>query len=296
VISKDTIRILISVFKKYLSLTKPGIITGNLVTATGGFLLASRGHIDFQLFAFMLLGLAFIIGAGCVFNNVADREIDSHMERTKNRALVAGTVSKKSAIIFGTILGLLGIVALTFHTNLLTMLTALTGLAVYVFVYTPMKRGSEYATLVGSIAGAVPPVVGYTAVTNSFDTGALLLFIILTLWQMPHFYSIAMYRSEEYAAAGVPVLPLKRGAHATKIQILCYIAVFSVAVLLPTFFGYTGYAYLLVMAGLSLAWLRFGTQGLDTHDDNAWARTMFKISLVVLMAWSIMLALNFYLV
>lgn len=173
--------------KTYYELTKPGIIFGNAVTTTAGFLLASKGDIDWWLFFATLIGLSLIIASACVFNNYIDREIDQKMTRTKNRALAKGLIPVQRAITFAICLGLIGVAFLDLYTNPLTLLVALTGFFVYVVVYGICKRRSVYGTLVGSIAGGVPPVVGYCAVSNQFDTGALLLFTTVALWQMPHF-------------------------------------------------------------------------------------------------------------
>lgn len=192
--------------KTYYGLTKPGIVYGNALTATAGFFLASSGTIDWALLFVTLVGLSCIIASACVFNNYFDREIDAQMERTKNRALPAKQISGHNALIFASVLGFLGAALLFFFTNTLTLAVALFGLFVYVALYTPLKRATPHALWAGAIAGATPPVVGYTTVTNSLDFYALALFVFLFLWQIPHFLSIALYRYEEYKAAGIPLL------------------------------------------------------------------------------------------
>lgn len=268
--------------KEYYYLTKPGIIYGNAITAFAGFFLASKGDIDFKLLLAMLVGLSFIIASGCVFNNIADVGIDANMDRTKNRAMVKGSISKLSAIIFGTILLALGVVYLSLFTNFYSLSAALIGFAVYVLLYTPLKRRTVFATLIGAVAGATPPVVGYTAVTNHFDLGALILFLILVCWQMPHFYAIAIYRLNDYAAAGIPVLPIKQGIRITKIHMLVYIIAFILAATSLTYFRYTGYVYLGVAMLLGLAWLWVVVKGFKAADDTLWAKKMFRFSLVVI--------------
>ncbi len=191
--------------KAYYRLTKPGIIYGNALMYGAGFFLASREGIDWQLFISGLAGLSLVIGAACVFNNIADRELDAKMERTKKRALVSGAISVKDATIFGYLLAIPGLLELYLLTDYTAFFTALVGFAVYVFAYTPMKPKSRYALFVGAIAGATPPVVGYTAVTDVYDGWALLLFVLLFLWQLPHFIAIATYRFEDYSMAGVPL-------------------------------------------------------------------------------------------
>ena len=278
--------------KKYYALTKPGIIYGNLVTTAGGFLLASRGHVRFGLFLAILVGTSLVIASACVFNNYIDRGIDAKMARTKKRAMVEGSISGPAALTYGAVLGILGVAILGRYTNLLTLGIGVLAFIVYVAVYGVGKRHSVHGTIIGSIAGAAPVVAGYTAVTNRFDGGAIILFAILVLWQMPHFYAIAMYRLDDYAAAGIPVLPVKTDMRTTKIQILAYTLAFVVATLLLTVFGYTGYTYLVVMVAVGLYWLRLGIQGLKAADDNKWARKMFRFSLIVILTLSVMLAVG----
>lgn len=279
--------------KRYYRLTKPGIIAGNAITAAAGFFLASKGIISFALLVATLVGISLVVASGCVFNNYIDRDIDAKMERTKHRELVQGTISGWSAIVYGVVLFALGILALALYTNPLTVYLALAGFFFYVVVYSLWgKRGSVYGTVIGSISGAVPPVVGYCAVSNNFDLGAVLLFAILVLWQMPHFFAIAIYRVDEYTAAGIPVLPLKKGNHATKVQMLLYIFAFIITALLLTVFGYTGYAYFAVIAIFGLVWLGLCMQGFRAKDDKVWARKMFLFSLVIIMLLSLMISLR----
>jgi protoheme IX farnesyltransferase len=208
-------------FKTYLNLTKPGIIAGNLMTTMGGFALASRGTIDYFLFLMTIVGLGLIIASACVWNNFLDRKIDARMKRTQNRALVQGTISLRTARRFAIVLGLSGGLLLALYTPWITSVTACLGFCIYTLVYSFWKKNSQYATFIGSLAGAVPIVVGYTAVTGSLDLGAFFLFLLMILWQMPHFFSIALYRLNDYTAAALPVLPVVKGISTTKIHMLC---------------------------------------------------------------------------
>ena len=268
--------------KTYYMLTKPGIIMGNIITTASGFALASKGLIDFQLFLVTLIGLGLVIASAGVFNNCIDRNMDAKMERTKNRAIPSGQISLRNAIAFAGVLGVIGISILS-YTNLITVVVALTGFFVYLVLYAFIKYHSFYGTLVGSIAGAVPPVVGYCAVSNRLDTAALLLFLIMVLWQMPHFFSIAIYRLDDYAAASIPVLPIEKGIYATKVQMLLYIIVFMLTALLLTAAGYTGYLYAITAGVLSLCWMGLCLKGFTVENDKYWARKMFVCSLVVIM-------------
>ena len=279
--------------KKFYSVTKPGIIFGNVITVAGGFCLGAKGAHDFGLFLATLIGIALVIASGCVFNNIIDRDIDRIMERTRNRVLVKGLMSATTALIYATVLGILGTLILYWQTNPLTVIVALIGLFVYVVVYSLwFKRHSIYGTLIGSISGAVPPVVGYCAVTNRFDLGAIILFVILSLWQMPHSFAIAIFRLKDYTAASISILPVKRGIAATKIQMIAYTLAFAIAVCLMTIFGYTGLIYLIVVGISGILWVRLAFKGLSTDDDKKWARKMFLYSIIIIMLFSTMLALD----
>ena len=255
---------------------------GNMITTFGGFALASRGNIDLGLLLATLLGLAFVIASACVVNNYTDREIDKKMERTKNRAFVKGVVLEKHALLFAALLGVLGFSVLISFTNTLTTLIALFGFFVYLVLYAILKRLSIHGTFIGSIAGAVPPVVGYCAVSNHFDLAACLLFLILVFWQMPHFFAIALYRFQDYRAASIPVLPIKRGLQTTKIYSQFYIVIFLLAAISLTFFGYTGYGYLVIASLLGLTWFFLAMRNLTEENSVIWARKMFRFSLVVI--------------
>lgn len=276
----------------YYLLTKPGILYGNAIAVIAGFFLASRHNIHLNLLAEILIGVSMVIASACVFNNYLDRGIDAKMERTKERAMVKKLISSKNALIYASLLGLLGFFVLFFYINTLTGIIGLIGFFVYIILYGISKRKTIHGTVIGSISGAVPPVAGYTAVTNNFDLAALLLFLILTFWQMPHFYSIALYRSEEYKKANIPVLPLIKGIKHTKIEIILYITAFVISTSLLTIFHYTGYIYLTIILIFGVFWLWKGIKGLRTNDTKKWARKMFGLSLVTLLTFSLLLCLS----
>lgn len=272
--------------KTYYLLTKPGIIIGNLITTAAAFVLGSNGHFNPLLFLYTLAGLGCVIASACVFNNYIDRHLDQKMARTKNRAFATGSISVQSGLTFAVALGILGLALLLLYTNFLAAAIAFLGFFVYVILYSLWKTRSGYATLVGSISGAVPPVVGYCAAKASLDAGALILFAILVLWQMPHFFSIALYRFDDYAAASIPVLPVEKGSRATKIHMLLYIISFILACSLLLVFGYTGMTYLVITTLLGLSWLALCLKGFSCADDKKWARQMFRLSLIVITALS----------
>src|SRR5476649_137051 len=280
--------------KQYLQVTKPGIIFGNLISVVGGFLLAAKGNIDFPLFLATLVGVSLVVASGCVFNNFIDRDIDKIMERTKNRVLVKGLIPPKTTLVYATILGIVGFALLYIGANPLAMWLAVMGFVVYVGVYSLyMKRKSVYGTLIGSLSGAAPPVIGYCAVSGSFDMGALILLLIFSLWQIPHSYAIAIYRFKDYQAASIPVLPVKRGISVTKHHIILYIIGFMVATLMLTLVGYAGYKYLIVAAAVSIWWLGMALKGYKADNDIVWARKLFGFSIITIMSLSFMMSVDF---
>lgn len=260
----------------------------------GGFFLGSVEHISFLLLLITLAGMSLVIGSGCVFNNVIDRDIDQLMEHTRNRVLVRGLISPSLAIIYGIVLGIAGFLILYYGTNLLTVLLAAIGWLVYVVIYSlVMKRKSSSGTLIGGIAGAIPPVVGYTAVTNRFDIGAIILFFILFFWQMPHFYAISIYRLNDYKAAAIPVLPLRKNIRYTKMVMLLYTIAFLAVTLLPAVFGLAGYIYSGCALILGLIWVYYAIQGFKAPNDRLWARKMFLFSILSITLLCMVMAIKF---
>ncbi len=273
-------------------LTKPGIIMGNLITTVGGFALASKGHMNVLLLLYAFVGLGLVIASACICNNVIDRRADIKMARTKNRPLAQGLISVTNAAIFAISLGILGTLILFFYTNTLTTLMAVAGFFFYVVMYSIWKYRSSAGTLVGSISGALPPVIGYCAVSGRLDFCALLLFAVMVLWQMPHFYAIASFRVEDYTAAAIPVLPVVKGMHVTKMHMLIYTVAFGLITASFFLFKYTGYLYLISTSLLSIGWLALCIKGFWAKDDKRWARHMFYLSLVIILVLSAMISLD----
>jgi len=282
-------------FKQYYSMAKPGIIYGNIITAAAGFLLASKGHIDFSHLIEVLIGISLVIGSACVFNNYIDRDIDEVMARTKNRSLVKGTVRKRNAILFAITMGLIGFLVLYLFTNSLVIWIGLIAFIDYVAIYGYFKRRSVHGTLVGSISGAAPIVAGYCAVSGRIDAASIILFLIMAVWQMPHFYAIAMFRFDDYKAAKLPVLPVKSGMKNTKFQILLYIGAFVIATTMLRIYGYTGDFYLLTVLLVGFYWFFMAVKGKRARDDTVWARKMFFFSLIVVMVFSVLISMNHWL-
>jgi len=274
--------------KDYYYLTKPGIIYGNLLTTVAGFLLASRFPIRLSLFLGTVVGSSLIMASACVVNNCLDIEIDKKMERTKIRALAIGKISKLAAITFALILFFLGCLVLILFVNLLVLLIGLYAFFAYVVVYGYAKRRSVYGTLVGSLSGAAPIVGGYCAVTGTINLSALLLYLVMITWQMPHFYAIAIRRSKDYKNAGLPVWPNIKGVESAKKQIVFFIVLFIDANLMLSLFGPTKVIYALILTTLGLYWLRLALK--KQKDNLVWARQLFLYSLVVVLIMSVSLS------
>ena len=281
--------------KRYLLVTKPGIIFGNLIAVIGGFFLAAQGQVDWSLLLATVTGLVLVVASGCTLNNCIDRDIDSKMERTRKRVTVTGIISTKAAAAHGAVLGVAGFWLLYRWTNPIALAFAGFGFFIYVVVYSLyMKRHSMYGTLVGSLSGAVPPVVGYCAVTGTFDTNAAILLLMFALWQMPHSYAIAIYRFKDYQAAGIPVLPVVHGIDKAKHHIVLYILAFALVTLLLEFGGCVGYGYLLVACATSLWWLWMALSGYKPATDNrVWARKVFLVSVITITALCLTMAVDF---
>lgn len=275
---------------------KPGITLSNTLSAVAGFFLAAS-IVPFSFLAFIggIGGVALIIASACVVNNVLDRDIDKRMKRTAKREVASGSISITKALIFATVLGLIGFGIILLWTNALTFWLGVIAFVWYVAIYGIAKRTTPYSTMIGGVAGALPPAAGYTALTGVFDGGAILLFLTLMFWQMPHFYAIAMFRRSDYASAKIPVWSVVYGMDSTKRQILIFTVLFGIVASLLTVFGYTGIIYLVGVLGLSIAWIYRGVSLYKKLDDEKWARKMFGFSLLVLLSTLFLISIGGYL-
>ncbi|MFC6167182.1 heme o synthase [Acinetobacter terrestris] len=274
--------------KKYLFLTKPGILFGNFVTTLGGYFLAAQGSVDFLLLLITLLGTTLVVASGCVVNNVIDQDIDQKMQRTQNRAMVKKSISVPVALVYSLVLGVIGFSILWFWVNAYAFLFAVIGFVVYVVLYSLWtKRTTIHQTVIGSISGASPPVIGYTAVSNEFDLAALLIFIGYALWQMPHSWAIAVYRFDDYKNAGIPILPVARSILRTKIESLIYVILFTISMNALFVYGYTNWLYLVILNALCIYWFYIGVLGFKAENDQLWAKRFFLFSVILITIISI---------
>ena len=286
--------------RSYLQLIKPGITLSNTLSGVAGFFLAtSIVRLEFYQYATVffgaIFGIALIIASACVVNNVLDRDIDTRMKRTAKRDVASGAISVRKAMIFAGILGIIGFSLLMLYTNTLTFILGVIAYVWYIVIYGIAKRTTVLSTFIGGVAGALPPAAGYTALTGQFDTGALLLFLILLFWQMPHFYAIAMFRQKDYASAKLPVWSVKYGLKSTKKQILIFAVLYAVVTTLLYAFGYTGIIYLVLSLALSVYWVYRGLSQYNKLEDEKWARKMFGASLLVLMSMLLLISIGGYL-
>lgn len=278
--------------KAYYQIIKPGIIYGNILTTIAGYLMACDLHLDLKSFVGAVIGFCLVIGSACTLNNLADRSIDANMERTKKRPSVTGVISLKAGLIYASVLLGGGVVLLVLFTNITTLVVGLVGFVVYVSAYTYSKRKTDLATLIGSVSGATPIVGGYTAFAGHFTLTALIIGMMMLVWQMPHFYAIAIYREKEYRRAKIPVLPITSGYKTTSYWMVFYSFLFLLLSVSLYVYGPVGIAYLLVMSVVGALWLAFNLKGLFLKTFAGWAKQDFRYSLIVLLVMSLMIALR----
>jgi protoheme IX farnesyltransferase len=264
-----------------VALAKPRITGLVIATFSGGMWLAP-GHLPAWRAAMTLLGTALIVGAANALNMFMERDVDGLMERTRSRPLPEGRLAPSAALVFGTALACAALPPLLLAGNALTGVLGGLAFFAYVAIYTPMKRTSPAALFVGAVPGALPPLMGWTSVTGHLDAGALALFGVLFLWQIPHFLAIALYRSEDYGRAGFEILPLTAGENTTRVVI----SVFSVALLVTSLslapLHVAGGLYTVVASVLGVLFLGWGLVGIGRAASRVWARSLFFASLVYL--------------
>tara|TARA_B110000438_G_scaffold245521_1_gene246578 strand:+ start:1816 stop:2694 length:879 start_codon:yes stop_codon:yes gene_type:complete len=273
-----------SLWRDYLELTKPGVQALLFVSCISGMLIGSDFNPPPLVFIFGLLGISFIAGSAAVINHIFDSEIDAKMARTATRPIVKGAISQNSAIIFATLLYLAGSAMLVVYVNTLTwILTSLTFIF-YAFIYTRyLKFMTSQNIVIGGLAGAMPPLLGWTAVSNTIEPNAWLLVLIVMVWTPPHFWALAIYRVEDYAEAGVPMLPVQKGVPLTKIHIVLYTILLIIATMLPYAVGMFQELYLVVALILGLGFLYFALK-LYRDETNASAMQTFAYSISYLAA------------
>ena len=268
----------------YIALTKPRIISLLLITALGGLFLASEGFPDPITTLVVLVGGSLAAGGANAINHFLDRDIDSKMSRTSQRPLVSGQITPIPALLFGIFLNILAFALLWQMANLLSALLALTATLFYVFVYTiALKRTTPQNIVIGGAAGAIPPMVGWAAVTgNILDPSPFLLFAIIFFWTPPHFWALSLILKDDYEEAGVPMLPVVAGVHSTKKQIFAYTWILLV-LMIATVLLAPGLGVIYGIISLSLTFIFIGfTWRLLKQDGIGFAKATYLFSLAYL--------------
>ena len=266
----------------FITLTKPRLNLLVLITTLGGLYLADPLTLPMPLVLHTLVGTALVAGSAAALNQAWERHTDKLMRRTAGRPLPAGRLSTAEATIFGIVLAAIGLAELALQANLLTAVVALVTLASYVVVYTPMKTRSSLSTLVGGVPGALPPVIGWTAVTNEITLPAVVLFGIVFFWQIPHFLAIGWLCRDDYRAAGIPLLPvLEPDGRRTGQQALLYSAALWPISLLPMFVGLADLPYSIVATGLGFALIWLSAEFARERSTRT-ARRLFLFSIIYL--------------
>ncbi|HET6431958.1 heme o synthase [Dyella sp.] len=270
--------------REYLQLTKPRVVALLVFCAVIGMFLAVPGIPPWRALVFGTLGIWMASGSAAAFNHLIDERIDKLMARTARRPLATGSLRPRQVLVFAVLLGIASMLVLVLLVNLLTAVLTLGGLIGYALVYTAyLKRATPQNIVIGGLAGAIPPVLGWTAVTGELHAFALQLCLIIFVWTPPHFWALAIFRRDDYARAQVPMLPVTHGVVYTRWQVLFYTVLLVLVTLLPTITGYSGLVYLGGAVVLGVAFLYYAIRLLNPPDDYFPMR-VFKYSIVYLMA------------
>ena len=246
------------VWRRYFELTKPRVVALITFTAVVGTLLASPGWPPLRALVWGTLGIALAAGCAAAINHVLDRRYDEQMGRTQSRPLPTRQLTERRALIFAAVLGIVAMTILAFLVNLLTAALTFVSLIGYAVIYTVwLKHATSQNIVIGGAAGAAPPILGWVAVTNHVDPNALLLFLIIFVWTPPHFWALAIARKDEYARAGIPMLPVTHGVEHTRLQVLLYTVLLTVITVMPFLTRMSGIIYLVVALALNARFLYF---------------------------------------
>jgi len=291
-----TIEAKTALWRDYLELTKPRVVALMILTSVIGMLLAVPGMVPLEVLLWGNLGIALCAGSAATVNHLVDRHIDNKMARTFNRPVAQGRVEPRQALLFAFLLGCAGMAVLLGFINALTAWLTLASLLGYALIYTLfLKRATPQNIVIGGLAGAAPPLLGWTAVTGEISGHALLLVLIIFAWTPPHFWALAVHRRDEYASAGIPMLPVTHGERYTKLHILLYTLILFAASLLPYVTRMSGWLYLAGAVLLGLGFLYHALRLMLGKNPDAGMDT-FRYSIVYLMVLFVVLLLDHYLV
>ena len=281
-------------WRDYLELCKPNVVALMLLTSLIGMLLATDQAVPLTVLVFGNLGIALCAGSAAAVNHIVDRHVDDKMARTLNRPLAQGRLKTQHAVLFALITGTLGMAILLVFTNVLTAWLTLASLVGYAFIYTMfLKRATPQNIVIGGLAGAAPPLLGWTAVTGEIHHNALLLVLIIFAWTPPHFWALAVHRKDEYAKAKIPMLPVTHGEHYTKINIVLYTFLLIVVTTMPYLTGMFGWLYLVSSLLLGLGFLYWAVVMLRSKGGNSGMKT-FQYSIVYLMVLFAVMLIDHY--
>ena len=268
-----------NIVKNYYELCKPNVVLMMLLCALVGIVLASETLLPFMDIIIPLTGIALCSGSAAAINQIIDREADAEMDRTDKRPIPQGEVSVINASIFAFTIGILGVLILVYLVNTLTAILTVLALGGYAFIYTIyLKRATPQNIVIGGLAGAAPPLLGWASVTNSIEPNALLLVLIIFIWTPPHFWALAIYRKDDYAKQSIPMLPVTHGVAFTKLQIVLYTIILFLVSLFPYIVLMSGIIYLLSALILSSLFLFYSVR-LYLSDDDKYAMQTFWFSI-----------------
>lgn len=281
-------------WRDYFELTKPKVVALMIITSAIGMLLATDGFVPWSILLLGNLGIALCAGSAAAVNHVVDRRIDLHMARTQRRPLAQGRVNPFSALLFATVLGGAGLGILLQWVNALTAWLTLGSLLGYAVIYTSfLKRATPQNIVIGGLAGAAPPLLGWTAVTGQIDAEGLLLVLIIFAWTPPHFWALAIHRKAEYAKVDIPMLPVTHGERYTKLHILLYTFILLAVSMLPYVIQMSGPLYLAVALILGVRFIDWAWALWRDSRPHAAIRT-FKFSLWYLLWLFVALLVDHY--
>ena len=282
-------------WQDYLELTKPRVVALMIVTALIGMCMAVPGWVPWQPLVLGNLGIALCAGAAAAINHIVDERIDQQMARTQSRPIATGRITQRDAILFATALALLGVWVLVVWVNVLTAVLTVASLIGYAFIYTMfLKRATPQNIVIGGLAGAAPPLLGWTAVTGEIHGHALLLVLIIFAWTPPHFWALAIHRREEYATVGIPMLPVTHGVGFTALHILLYTIIMFLITLMPFATHMSGPIYLVGAVSLGVVFLYWSIEIIRGQNVHAPMKT-FKYSITYLLALFIIMLVDHWL-
>ena len=283
-----------STWKDYLVLCKPKVVVLMLVTVLVGALLAVPSWPDMMILTVALIGIGACAGSGAAVNHIIDHRLDTKMARTKNRPIAKGRVSPEQCLIFALLIGIGGFALLWFVVNPLTALLSLASLLGYAVIYTLfLKRATPQNITIGGLAGAMPPLLGWTAMTGQVDPNALLLVLIIFAWTPPHFWALAIHKKDEYAEANIPMLPVTHGNHFTRIHIVLYSLLMFASTLMPFITGMSGWLYLIGMLLLNARQFWMVKLIFDETNEKA-PMELFKYSIQYLLWLFVLILIDHY--